>query len=120
MPLEWILGRASMEMVEMAEALDVQVSTLKMAEMMADLRDRQLFVRVDFLGFVSELSNGVSLSSYVSTHPVGFSAHLKVGNGQVKDTGKENGMLRLARAVRAAGERLSIAVHLLCEADDSR
>eukprot|EP01037_Dinobryon_pediforme_P024859 gene24859-26798_t len=65
----------------MAEALDVQVSTLKMAEKVADLRDRQLFVRVDFLGFVSELSNGVSLSSYVSTHPVGFSAHLRVGNG---------------------------------------
>ena len=105
-PMEWLPGRASVEMIEMARSIDVQVSSLRVdKEASAAIDMSVVFVDVHFLGIISDISHGVSLSSYVSTHPVGFCAHIVVG--------KDNFPM-LAQSVQAAKE-LTISVNLMTQ-----
>ena len=110
--IQWLPGRASVEMIEMATAIDVQVSSLRMdRENGMDIDMSVVFVDVHFLSIVSDISHGVSLSSYVSSHPVGFCAHIAVG----KET-----FSTLAQSVQAAGDKLSVSVNLMTQVDENR
>ena len=109
-PMEWLPGRASVEMIEMARSIDVQVSSLRVDKEAGAAVDMSVvFVDVHFLGIISDISHGVSLSSYVSTHPVGFCAHIVVG--------KDNFPM-LAQSVQAAKE-LTISVNLMTQLSGS-
>ena len=98
----------------MARSIDVQVSSLRMDNKdtgtVMDNDMSVVFVDVHFLDIISDISHGVSLSSYVSTHPVGFCAHIVVG----KDS-----FPTLAHSVQAVGDKLSISVNLMTHVDSS-
>lgn len=75
---KWQEGRASVELIELAESLEVHVSSFRFEGVGEREWGGQLCFRVEYVGLVSPTSPPVSLSHYVLVHPVGFFVHLKV------------------------------------------
>eukprot|EP01034_Spumella_vulgaris_P024694 gene24694-31068_t len=72
---QWVMGRADMESIELAEAFDVFVSALRLDDLQ-DSDHHQAVVSLCFLGIESTKSSRVAIGS-ANIQPLSFSAHMR-------------------------------------------